>query len=742
MIRQDARCLAAAAAMFTVVLAGPAFCHARRVDVSGAQVRRALTRGVKAILDRQNDNGRWPERRNDGGESCLATLALLQAGQPRESQPIRKALSRIRALPNNRVYVVSLKIMALSRADPQRYSAEISRAAKWLISAQTTAGLWSYAVGGQYDHSNTQFALLGLHAAAQAGVEINPSVWRRARAAITRTQNRNGGWGYRNGGSSYGSMTAAGVSNLLILGSVEDVSREKPVRDGVSKGCGRYKTDARLAAGMKWLGRKFRPDSNPERRHTYTYYWLYAVERCGILSGRRYFGQHDWYREGAEYLVRAQRTDGMWTRELVNTCFAVLFLAKGHKPILVQKLQWSADDAWNPDRNDLKHLVSFIDDKLGEPVAWQTIAFDAPLENWLSAPILYLQGHTFPEWTPPQRAKVRRFVERGGVLLAEACCSRAQFSDGFRRFAAETFPEHVLRRLGPEHAVYGAHYKLKPAALEGMDVGCRTSIFLSPVDLSCHWEQGKTQGSGLAAFQLGTNIAAYAAGRHALRDRLDVITLPESEQALSQAAGGIDALRLAQIVHDGDWRPDPLSLVRLSEFLRDELAVDVVTSYRQIRLTDRDLALSPVLFLTGHYKFDLNAAERRRLGEHVRRGGFLLAETCCGRADFDRSVRALLSDAFPNESLERLDPDHSIFRGEPGFALAAVRYRPAALIEDPNLQAPELWGITVNGRLAVVYSPYSLGCGWDGHECNECRGVEDEDARRLGANIILYALTH
>ena len=76
------------------------------------------------------------------------------------------------------------------------------------------------------------------------------------------------------------------------------------------------------------------------------------------------------------------------------------------------------------------------------------------------------------------------------------------------------------------------------------------------------------------------------------------------------------------------------------------------------------------------------------------------------------------------------------------MVVAAVRYRPAALIDDPSLQEPELWGITVNGRLAVVYSPYSLGCGWDGHECNECRGVEDEDARRLGANIILYALTH
>ncbi|MCH7870874.1 MAG: DUF4159 domain-containing protein, partial [Planctomycetes bacterium] len=641
-----------------VLLLGAAVCHAQRRDVSGAQVRRALARGVKAIIGLQKEGGRWPERYHSGGESCLATLALLQAGQPRESDPIRAAINQIRGLPHNMVYVVSLKIMVLAQADPRRYRREIERAAQWLIAAQTQAGLWSYRVGGMYDNSNSQFALLGLHAAAQAGVKIKPTVWRRARSAITRSQNADGGWGYRKGDRSYGSMTAAGVSGLLILGSVEDVSREKPVRNGVAPGCGKYKSDMRLAAGMQWLGRKFRPDVNPERNRNYTYYWLYAVERCGILSGRRYFGQHDWYREGAAFLVRGQRPDGRWTRELVNTCFAVLFLAKGHKPLLAQKLQWSADDAWNPDRNDLKHLVSFIDDKLGQPVAWQTIAFDAPLEEWLSAPILYIQGHTFPVWTPEQRAKVRRYVERGGVLLAEACCSRDAFSDGFRRFAAQTFSAHTLRRLGPEHAVYSAIYELEPGALEGMDVGCRTSIFLSPRDLSCHWEQARDPGRESRALQLGANIAAYAAGRHALRDRLDVITLPASQSAAAESSGCIDALRMAQIVHDGDWRADPLALVRLSEFLRDELALDVVTSYRPIRLTDRDLGASPILFLSGHYAFELSPDERRGLAEHIRRGGFLLAEACCGRVEFDGSVRAMLAQAFPNAPLTALAADH------------------------------------------------------------------------------------
>jgi len=48
----------------------------------------------------------------------------------------------------------------------------------------------------------------------------------------------------------------------------------------------------------------------------------------------------------------------------------------------------------------------------------------------------------------------------------------------------------------------------------------------------------------------------------------------------------------------------------------------------------------------------------------------------------------------------------------------------------------------IDGRLALVYSPYAIGCGLEGHVCQDCRGLADEDARRLAANVVLHALTH
>ncbi len=717
-----------------------------RAEVTGKEVRRALDQGVRALKRHQLRDGTWTEmtgHRYAGGVTCLVTLALLQAGEAPTSPAVAAALQSIRKLGNRYVYVVSLKTMVLAAADAEKYHAEIAEAAQWLVSAQRRNGLWSYEIrGGTYDHSNTQFALLGLHAAAQAGVRIAPRVWKTARNRLVRYQKPDGGWSYRNSGNSYGSMTAAGVADLLILGSSTAVSQEHGFRNGAAPGCGTYKASRPLARGLTWLADNFHPAENPRRGRAYVYYWLYAVERCGILSGRRYFGTHDWYREGADFLVHAQSADGTWGNGVIDTSFAVLFLAKGRKPLLIQKLRWSEDDAWDPDRHDVEHLISFVGGKLGEPTSWQVVDFDAPLEQWLAAPLLYFQGHHFPRWNARQRQKMRKYVEQGGTLLAEACCGRKEFIEGFERFCAETFPGVPLHELDPGHPVYSAYYDLKPAGLLGLDVGCRTSVIFSPRDLSCLWEQGDVPTLSEQALKLGTNIAAFAIGRQALRDRLDVVTLPGELEDTAKAPPPGDALRLAQIVYDGDWHPDPQALVKFAEYLRDNLHMDVVTRYKPVRLTDADLRVCPILYMTGHYHFELSARERTALAAHLRRGGFLFADACCGREAFDAAFRALVKQMFPEAELRKLPPDHPIYRGRPGYRLETIGYKPAALAENPDLKHPELWGLELDGRLAIVYSPYAIGCGLDGHVCYNCRGYLTEDARRLAANIVLYALTH
>lgn len=711
-------------------------------DVDGAAVKQATARGVAALKSAQLPNGGWQSKTYPGGETALATLALLNAGESPSEPRIADAIRNVARQPNQHVYVVSLKIQVLAAVDPKRYREEIEVAARWLVQAQTGSGLWSYMQkANTFDHSNSQFALLGLHAAATADAKFPIAVWQRARTRVLASQNRDGGWSYQGGAASYGSMTAAGVSDLIILGSDVAQQLERGFEGGVAPDCGKYQANRPLLNGLNWLADNFDATQNPGYGKRWTHYWLYAIERCGILTGRRYFGAHDWYREGAARLVKTQNADGAWGDGVIDTALAVLFLAKGHKPLLIQKLQWASDESWNLDRHDVAHLIDFIGDRFGGPIAWQVVPFDAPLEEWLAAPLLYMQGHAFPDWDANQRAKVRAYIEQGGTLLAEACCGRTEFRDGFTRFAAAAFPEFPLRELDAGHPVYASSFEIAPAGLMGIDVGCRTSVFFSPTDLSCLWEQADVPQLSERAFQIGANVAAFATGRQPLRDRLDVVALPQ-ESSAAPTPPPSDALRLGQVTYRGDWRPDPQALVRLSEALRDQAGLNVITRYAAVKMNEDQLATTPIIYMTGHYAFELSDGEISALRGYLRRGGFLLADACCGRPEFDASFRAMVARAFSDAKLEKLDPRGAPFRSLPGLKPEEVRYKPAALAETPGLRGVEVWGLTLDGRLALAYSPYAIGCGVDGHVCYNCRGLENDSARALAVALVLNALSN
>jgi hypothetical protein len=80
-------------------------------------------------------------------------------------------------------------------------------------------------------------------------------------------------------------------------------------------------------------GRGFNPMAGGVPGGGFYYYYLYSLERVGALTARKYVGKHDWYREGADELLKRQLPNGAWPGEmgedeLVNSCFALLFLRR------------------------------------------------------------------------------------------------------------------------------------------------------------------------------------------------------------------------------------------------------------------------------------------------------------------------------------------------------------------------------------------------------------------------------
>jgi hypothetical protein len=128
-----------------------------------------------------------------------------------------------------------------------------------------------------------------------------------------------------------GSMTTSGVSALVICKvGLEGTAQWSSIKE---------KVNSAIRDGCAWLAKNFAVGSNPNAGGMWHHYYLYGLERAGVLSLARKLGNHDWYEEGANYLVVAQAADGSWAEDanisaMTNTCFALLFLKKATAPIV------------------------------------------------------------------------------------------------------------------------------------------------------------------------------------------------------------------------------------------------------------------------------------------------------------------------------------------------------------------------------------------------------------------------
>ncbi len=375
---------------FAVVVLGPACV---RGGVTSEQVERAIREGVRYLKDRQQPDGSWTEAEAQvkTGTTSLVTLALLTAGEKPDSPTIQRALEYLRGYGPQQLhntYAIGLQTMVYAAAEPDRDRLRLLANVDWLEQAQLKPGdrvpwpgTWTYseAKGQAGDHSNTQYALLGLNAASEIGVRVNPVVWELSRIHFEKSQNRDGGWAYtpRHHPSS-GSMTCAGISSLIIAGSRRYEGQE--ILQGESiRGCGRGGTNPTLNRAINWLASQFQVGQNINQGQVWKYYYLYGMERAGRLAGIRFFGQHDWYREGAEELVHDQQPlSGFWRgasqeNELIATSFALLFLAKGRAPVLVNKLFHAPYSDWNNDPDDVRNLVAIVSRDWKSLLTWQIV---------------------------------------------------------------------------------------------------------------------------------------------------------------------------------------------------------------------------------------------------------------------------------------------------------------------------------------------------------------------------------
>jgi hypothetical protein len=201
-----------------------------------------------------------------------------------------------------------------------------------------------------------------------------------------------------------------------------------------------------------------------------------------------------------------------------------------------------------------------------------------------------------------------------------------------------------------------------------------------------------------------------------------------------------DDLVFAQLIHDGDWDPDPSAVHNLLKYARDHSTMEVKFKRENVTLKDPKVADYPLLYATGHRDFAWSAEEAAALGRYLKAGGLLLADACCGRMAFDMAFRRELAKALPGHALERLPADHPLYHCHND--IKHVEYTPRVQEDFGQLSDPELEGVTLDGHLAVIYSRFDLGNGWEQFPHAYSYGLKDESALQIGTNVLVSAVTH
>ena len=377
--------MAAAVAMLGIAAQDP-----KKVDQ--AKVDAAVRKGIEHLLQAPSP----PAHQGIPDSDELLLWTFLHGGVSEEHPRFQELLKKTLDAKLERTYKVALQAMVLEELDRVKYQRRIAQCAQVLVDNQSRKGHWGYgeaspfvndvptgtprkgvATGGgskpkpkgtskgmerrpkpkvvstitvtrrrdggeQGDNSNAQYAALGLRACSEAGIVLPAEVLQLAMKYWTESQHvdpksTGRGWCYwcgsrdENSHRAWGSMTAGAVGSLVIY---HHILNEPWLKDEA------------VLSGLEWMAKNFSVTQNPKRGGPqdpgsvrYFSYWLYAMERAGVLYGTERLGAHEWYPEGAKVLLEAQEADGSWSfrsdidSPVWDTCFAILFLRRATRPL-------------------------------------------------------------------------------------------------------------------------------------------------------------------------------------------------------------------------------------------------------------------------------------------------------------------------------------------------------------------------------------------------------------------------
>lgn len=405
---------------------------------------------------------------------------------------------------------------------------------------------------------------------------------------------------------------------------------------------------------------------------------------------------------------------------------------------------------------DIERLMRYANHRLR--IRYRYVPVDLRNFSWdpSALPLLYITGWTPMPVLPDETvARLRRYLYDGGTLVVHAQCGRKEFRVTARREIQRIFPKRQLAAIDTDSPLFHAYFpvqemrvrknrepfrRMKPY-LEAVYLGCRPAIVYSPIDLNCGWDVARNPIEGGVlyhqddAIRLGVNIITTVLANLQYARAWSVQKIYHQQDKASR-----DQLVIGQIMHEGDWDPTSHGLPNLMKYIAANTTLKVQFKRETVEAGSADLFKYPVLYTTGLRDFKLNQAEVAQLRKYLLSGGVLIADSASGRKAFDVAFRRELKRVLPKKELKLIGAESQLYRMP--YKVRTVTYTEMVRAKSPTLNTPTLEGITVDGQLAVIYSPVGLGNGWEQLGFAYNRGYADADAIRLGVNALAYALMH
>jgi hypothetical protein len=205
--------------------------------------------------------------------------------------------------------------------------------------------------------------------------------------------------------------------------------------------------------------------------------------------------------------------------------------------------------------------------------------------------------------------------------------------------------------------------------------------------------------------------------------------VPDSRQVGGEPDG---IVQVANLVYAGTKSSRCFSDHFLSK-AEKESAISTSRRFHAVKLASDAIYEFPLLIMTGEGDFQLSDGEREGLRRYIERGGFLLASAGCSSIEWDRAFRREMAAIFANHPLRAIDLSHPMFH---------TVYEITEIGSAHGGKARPLEGISIGGRLGVVYSQDGLNDTGHTSGCCCCGGNELRNAVDINVNILAYALTY